>query len=367
MRNERVSSNTSRRRRFSALTIALAFFCGSSCLAAVHPGDKLDVVVFDHPDISTTVTVSNDGSIFIPLAGQVRAQGLEPQVIARDIEDRLDPFIFSPAVDVRVVSQSEVAYLAGSTNATLTLHALETLAMAMGTATLPTSADLSSVTILRDGRKLGPYDLVAMQSTIDTSPQLVAGDIINVPAQPIMVRVTGAVKTPATVFLARDTPLESALESVQPADNANVAFVQVVRNGKTTMVARGAGALANPGVSGDQLIVPPFANVTVLGYVSKSGPVTLKGDQSLATAITTAGGPAKGADLGRIVVISGDGTGSEHMVNYNAFTRGDASGNPQLQNGDMVYIPKQRQLISPQALLVLALLIAKKAGLKLSL
>lgn len=355
-----------RRCILSLVVLAIAFPPAPAVAAGVHPGDKLDVVVFDHPDLSGPLTVSNIGAIFVPLVGQVQAVGLQPQEIARNIERQLAQYVVSPAVDVRVVSESNTAYFVGVSTASITLHPAETLAMAVGGATLPTSADLSSVALLRDGATVGTYNLVTMQTQIDSTPLLASGDTINVPAKPIVVRVAGAVKQPATVFLARDEPLGLALQSVQPADNANLQQIQVVRGGDVRVTSRSSAMLAAPGVSGDQLIVPPFANVTVLGFASKPGPVVLKGDQSLATALTQAGGAAKGADLGRIVVISGDGSGRERMIDYNAFTRGDASGNTQLADGDMVYVPKQQDRISPKTLLAIALIVAKKAGLDLA-
>ena len=352
------------------LICLLAVFCivalaATPALAGLHPGDKLDVVVFDHPELSGPVTVSSDGGIFVALVGRVQALGLEPQTVARDIERRMASYVFSPAVDVRVVSESNIAYFVGAINSSLTLHPSETLAMALGDAKIPDTADLSRVTIRRTGTRLGPFDMRALQTGGDTSPMLASGDAISVPNKPVMVGVGGAVKAPATVYLASDEPLGLALQNAQFADDANLQRIQLQRAGHITVTARNSALLNAPGQNGDQLTVPHFATVTVLGFAAKPGPVTLKGNQTLATALTQAGGAAKDADLGRIVVVSGDGSGREKVVDYNAFTRGIASANPELSDGDFVYVPKQLDRISSKTLLTAALIAAKKAGLNI--
>ena len=71
-------------------------------LAALHPGDILDIVIFDHPELSGPATVSKDGFVSVPLIGRVRAAGAEPDALARRIELGLGAWLVDPAVDVRV-------------------------------------------------------------------------------------------------------------------------------------------------------------------------------------------------------------------------------------------------------------------------
>jgi polysaccharide biosynthesis/export protein len=359
-------------KRIVTLPLLFAFVCAmapSLPEPSVQPGDKLDVVVFDHPDVSTQVTVANDGGIFVPLVGRVQAQGLLPQMIARTIEQDLKngDFIESPAVDVRVLSQNETVFLTGAANATLALGPSETLAMAVAGATLPPDADLTNVMLRRGSTNSGPYNLLTIKTQQDTTPQLAPGDSINVPMQPVMVSVIGAVKAPLSAYLAANQPLAAALQNVQYADDANQQRVVLLRGSTTIVTARGGAVLDEPGQPGDQLLIPPVAHVTVLGFAGKPGVVALTGDTSLATALSLAGNGGKDCDLGHIVIISPTDPNVKQIVNYNAFLRnGDPKGNAELNDGDVVYVPKAHVLLTPKQLLLLAALAAKKAGFDLA-
>jgi hypothetical protein len=86
------------------ILLAVAAWAASfqPALAALHPGDILDIVIFDHPELSGQATVSKDGSVSVPLIGRVRAAGTEPDTLARRIELGLGQFLYRPAVDVHV-------------------------------------------------------------------------------------------------------------------------------------------------------------------------------------------------------------------------------------------------------------------------
>jgi hypothetical protein len=71
-------------------------------LAALHPGDILDIVIFDHPELSGPATVSKDGFVSVPLIGRVAAAGAEPDVLAGRIRLALGEYLYAPAVNVRV-------------------------------------------------------------------------------------------------------------------------------------------------------------------------------------------------------------------------------------------------------------------------
>ena len=57
-------------------TIAVTF--GVVLAATIHPGDKVDVFVYNHPELSQQVIVTSAGTISLPLAGDVNVAGLEP-------------------------------------------------------------------------------------------------------------------------------------------------------------------------------------------------------------------------------------------------------------------------------------------------
>ena len=76
------------------LTAPSEFFLG--------PEDVLKVTVWKSPDLSGEVTIRPDGTITMPLIGDVPAAGLAANVLAKRIGDRLTEYVSSPIVTVQV-------------------------------------------------------------------------------------------------------------------------------------------------------------------------------------------------------------------------------------------------------------------------
>src|SRR5215218_9810162 len=68
----------------------------------VGPGDQLQIFVWDHPDLTTTVQVRPDGRISTPLVEDLQAASRSPTQLARDIEGVLGAYVRSPVVTVIV-------------------------------------------------------------------------------------------------------------------------------------------------------------------------------------------------------------------------------------------------------------------------
>ena len=74
--------------------LALLFFCGflTSAFAQVeplHPGDTLQISVWQDPKLDRKVVVGPDGMISFPLAGHIKAGGLTPQALENVLRSRL--------------------------------------------------------------------------------------------------------------------------------------------------------------------------------------------------------------------------------------------------------------------------------------
>lgn len=67
---------------------------------AIGPGDALQIFVWDHADLSTSVQVRPDGRISTPLVEDLQAAGRTPTQLARDIENVLREYVRSPVVTV---------------------------------------------------------------------------------------------------------------------------------------------------------------------------------------------------------------------------------------------------------------------------
>jgi len=66
----------------------------------IAPGSVLNVFVWQHPDLSTTVPVRPDGKISTPLVEDMVAAGKTPTALARDMEKVLAKYIRQPTVNV---------------------------------------------------------------------------------------------------------------------------------------------------------------------------------------------------------------------------------------------------------------------------
>lgn len=74
-------------------------------LVQLGPGDELKIDVFGNPDLTTTTSVSDDGTIRVPLAGAVAVGGQSVAEAARRIETALKAgqFLVDPQVTVSLV------------------------------------------------------------------------------------------------------------------------------------------------------------------------------------------------------------------------------------------------------------------------
>ena len=68
----------------------------------VGPGDALQIFVWDHAELTTTVAVRPDGKISTPLVEDLQAAGKSPTQLARDIEKVLTQYVRTPVVTVIV-------------------------------------------------------------------------------------------------------------------------------------------------------------------------------------------------------------------------------------------------------------------------
>lgn len=70
----------------------------------IGAGDGLNVFVWGHDDLTTTVQVRPDGAISTPLVEDLQAAGKTPTELARAIEKVLSEYVRSPTVTVIVQS-----------------------------------------------------------------------------------------------------------------------------------------------------------------------------------------------------------------------------------------------------------------------
>jgi protein involved in polysaccharide export with SLBB domain len=74
----------------------------------VDKGDKFDIYVLNEEDLSVTVEVNDEGTIFFPLLGEVQVSGMTPNQIEQEITRKLKgPYLVKPVVSVTMRSYRE--------------------------------------------------------------------------------------------------------------------------------------------------------------------------------------------------------------------------------------------------------------------
>ncbi len=347
-----------------AMTVA-SLLCASAAVATtLHPGDKVSVNVYNHPELgATSAPLDSTGHVSVPVAGLVDAANASPAQLASRIAERLAPYVRKPAVDVQLVAQGQNIFVAGGPGGILPYSPGETLAGALAqiqqgvgaTGTTPAdpsqiasrqlqygSIDTKHVIIQRDGKDSAPIDAVGLTAGGNSGPALQPDDTIKLSQKPIAVAVKGDVKQPGVAHLDSDEPLSNAVMQVGGTDELTSSVEFVLTRGTTqSVVTTSSPAYRAPAQAGDSIYVPHGSRIGVVGQVEKPGNVLLQGDGSLLSALYFAGGPTKYGDIRHVGVIH---QGVQQTYDVTKLTHGAPDANPQLADGDTVFVPEGHKI-----------------------
>jgi polysaccharide export outer membrane protein len=163
----------------------------------IGPGDVLQIIVWDHPELTIPAgsfrdaetsgqKVGEDGYMFYPYVGMIKAEGMNVAALRDVLTEKLSRYIQNPQLDVRVVGfRSKRVYVVGevATPGVLPLNDLPlTIADAISlSGGLTENAFKSGVNVSRDGQ-VYEIDLRALYDFADSSQNLMLkhGDIVNV-------------------------------------------------------------------------------------------------------------------------------------------------------------------------------------------
>lgn len=156
--------------------------------------DIVQVTVWRSPELSATVPVRPDGMISVPLLGDVRAGGLTPAEVAKDIKTRLAAYVREPQVSVILSELRSHEYLsrvsvAGAVQTPTSLRyrqgmtVLDAVLAAGGVTEFaaPDRADLHR----KNGKSVRSYqvrlDRILRHGDLSTNYKVAPGDVITVP------------------------------------------------------------------------------------------------------------------------------------------------------------------------------------------
>jgi len=218
--------------------------------------DVVQISVWGNAELSVTVPVRPDGMLSMPLVGDIKASGLTPLELKKNLEKELVRFVKAPVVSV-IVTQinsfkvyvfgdgaSKILFPTGSaaggitsqggtsSSGQITLRRHTTLLQLLAQLGSLSEIDLAHAYLLRDGTKL-PVNFEQLMKNGDYSQDvaLQANDVIYLPGgYSNRIRVTGAVRAPGSFPYAEGmTALDAVLSAGGFTEFASENDVLVVR------------------------------------------------------------------------------------------------------------------------------------------
>ena len=258
----------------------------------IGPEDLLEITLFNIPEIYgmerqqmtprlSTVRVSQQGMISIPVLGAISVKGLTVAVLEQSLRQAYDKYIHNPQVGVSIKEFRQRASVMGAVQKPGVIEltgpktVIEVLAMAGGV----TEKAGSQVHIYRqglNGRETHVIDVAVLSNSIGLINANFA-ESINMPVQPSdminvpeagMFFVDGAVRKPGSYPLGRRYSLTQALATAGGVDSElNSSDISIFRRngpGKVETLAYDlndilAGSAADPQILPDDVIILPIS------------------------------------------------------------------------------------------------------------
>lgn len=204
------------------------------------PEDILQITLFNIPEgeqgvtpRNTTVRVSQEGKITLPLLGDITVVGLTASALEQQLRGQYDQYLHRPQVGVQVTEyRSQQVSVMGAVGkpGIVQLTGPRTLTDLLSMAGGINERAGGQVHIYRQGAK-GRQTYVVDLMALANNPGLVnmpveAGDVLNVPIAG-MFFVDGAVKKPGSFALSRPYTLTQALAMAGGADDALADYSEV--------------------------------------------------------------------------------------------------------------------------------------------
>ena len=249
--------------------------------------DMVQIQVWQRPDLSGTFLVDTDGNVVLPILGEVRAEGLTPELLAAELERRygiIDPGISEVLVTITQFGSIHLNIVgevrAAGRQAYREMPTIWDALLSAGGQT--PNADMSRVQVVRRSEE----GLIPTTINVDLS--------------------RGVEWTPA-----------DALPALESGDNIIVPSVE-------------EGVVA-----GDQ--------IQVLGLVGRPGAYPLRAADSVVEAISISGGAFPNADLSRVRLVRPSETGIlvYHLDMEGYLMDGYPAADMPLRPGDTITIPQE--------------------------
>lgn len=237
-------------KRLATIIIALAALAVGASAQSIDPSldyrlgprDLVEVTVAQDPSLNTETRVGPDGTIALPILGNVEVGSMSPSEAANHIAALLEAQILTRANVSVVVKefQSDAVSIFGEVEKPGKIPVVRnmTLLQAITAAGGPTSSAGQTIKVLRVASNGLTSQLeLNLQQLLDGSPDvnipLEADDVISVPHDPeISIYLLGEVMNPAAVRFKqsqRATLLKAIAEAGGFTDRANRSRIEIIR------------------------------------------------------------------------------------------------------------------------------------------
>lgn len=272
----------------------------------LNPGDQIQILVEDEPDLSGEVTVGPDGFIRLRLIGSIQAAGLTVDELAAQIEKALRQYLREPKVIVNLKQFTPLArrvYVMGAVKAPgaypLPLAGPTTVFDAIMLAGgFSDNADWERVRVFRRDGQMLTVNLKNLQAGDLTGGGIVQpGDVIWVPPAYIIVNIVGAVQRSGLFSVPTKATLLDAIALAGGVSDPS-ADVRIFRGGIEMLSVPWSKLIAGeiPSLTlqeNDTILVSvkDVSGVVVTGMVQRPGMFNLVGKVTLLGVLAMAGAP----------------------------------------------------------------------------
>jgi len=330
-------------------------------------GDKLEITVYRHPELTKEVTVRPDGMITYPMVGNLVANGRTASDLSADIKEKLTVYLRSPEVTVVVMefNSRKVLVLGEVTSpGSFKIEAGDRLLDILTQAGwMVQEQGHNTVNIMREDGSVIRADMDALLYQTDTSQNILLNknDTIFVPRsitseEEASSKVTayGEVSTPGIYDYPLDGKLtvkDVLLMSGGVTENSAQNRGRIIRANGDVQVVNLQALIYDGDISqdyimnpGDSLFVPrkQEVEVYVLGMVSSPGLYVISERPNVLQALALAEYYRFGAVLRSTKVVRGD-PNNPLVISVDLerlLFKGDRTQNIRMETGDVLFIPQ---------------------------
>jgi protein involved in polysaccharide export with SLBB domain len=293
----------------------------SSAGFTLGPGDLLRISVPQIPQLrDRTFRVSEQGTISLPLLGQISVIGMTQQDLLNDLSNRTRKYVYHPQVEVFLLRSEnrEVAVLGsvkkpGRYMLTSRSDTIMTMISRAGGLNTDAAAPAAGRILLIPASATKEQGLEHSGSPASAPPGIQTADARNSRVAPVALRDPVDAKS-----VAEQRPAEEVIISTSRAEDQRY--------------------LELPAAPGDVIVVPAAGQVTVQGWVDKPGAFPITSGMTVLGSIAAAGGPLFSSDAS-LLREQRDGHKLQVALDLNKMKHGEQPDLP-VQGGDIVVVER---------------------------